>query len=94
MVQQASDLKEVEQRSFGQFWQTVRSGPEIELRPKLDHLTEKLKDLRELNVEKGPYGGPGWANYAAVYFNDCQRFSSVTLSRMRPGGTVIVVIGQ
>ena len=94
MVQQASDLKEVEQRSFGQFWQTVRSGPQIELRPKLNHLAEKLQELRALNVEKGPYGGPGWANYAAVYFNDCQRFCAVTLSRMRPGGTVIVVIGN
>ena len=36
MVQETSELKNIEQHSFGQFWQTVRSGPEIELRPNLD----------------------------------------------------------
>ena len=94
MVQQSADLRSIEQRSFGQFWQTVRTGPKIELRPQLPRLMEQLENLRGLHVEKGPYGGPGWANYAAAYFNDCQRFCSVTRSRMRSGGTVVVVIGN
>ena len=86
MVEESSDLKSIEHQSFGQFWQTVRSGPEIALKPPLSHLSGLLGELRALHPEKGAYGGPGWANYAAAYFNDCQRFCEVTLSRMRPCG--------
>ena len=94
MAQQSGDLKTIEQESFGRFWQTVRSGPEIPLKPRLDHLTKQLRELRALHPEKGAYGGSGWANYAATYFNDCQRFCALTLTRMRPGGAVVVVIGN
>ena len=94
MVQHSSELKELEQHSFGQFWQTVRSGPPVSLRPTLPHLARQLEELRARNIEKGAYGGPGWANYAAAYFNDCQKFCAVTLPLMRPGGTVVVVIGN
>ncbi len=94
MVEDSADLKGIEQQSFGQFWQTVRSGPEIALKPHLPHLLEQLQDLRARHPEKGAYGGPGWANYAAAYFNDCQRFCALTLPVMRPGGTVVVVIGN
>ena len=94
MVEESADLKNIEQQSFGQFWQTVRSGPEIALEPHLPHLSEQLEDLRSRNPEKGAYGGPGWANYAAAYFNDCRRFCAVTLPLMRSGGAVVVVIGN
>lgn len=94
MVRTSSDLKTIERKSFGQFWQTVRSGPEITLRPPLPHLAEQLEDLRTRHAEKGAYGGRGWANYAAAYFNDCQRFCALTRTRMRPGGKVVVVIGN
>ncbi len=94
MAQESGDLKGIEQGSFGRFWQTVRSGPEIALKPRLDHLTKQLRELRSLHPEKGAYGGAGWANYAAAYFNDCQRFCALTLPRMRPGGAVVVVIGN
>ena len=39
MVTESGDLKSIEHQSFGQFWQTVRSGPEIVLKPQLDHLS-------------------------------------------------------
>ena len=94
MVQHSADLKTIEHQSFGQFWQTVRSGPEIALKPSLPHLAEQLEILKARHVEKGAYGGPGWANYAAAYFNDCQRFCTITRPLMRPGGTVVVVIGN
>ena len=94
MVETPADLKAIEYRSFGQFWQTVRAGPEIKLRPKLPHLAEKLEILKALHSEKGSYGGRGWANYAATYFNDCQRFCAITRTCMRPGGKVVVVIGN
>ena len=83
MVSGSDDLKEIEHKSFGQFWQTVRTGPEIPLRPPLPHLAAQLKDLRDRNAEKGAYGGPGWANYAATYFNDCQRFCALARTSMR-----------
>ena len=88
------DLKEIEQKSFGRFWQTVRAGREVPLGPPLPHLAAQLQDLRERNAEKGAYGGPGWANYAATYFNDCQRFCALTRNFMRPGGKAAVVIGN
>ena len=94
MVEDSADLKTIEHQSFGQFWQTVRSGPEIALRPHLPHLAEQLQELRARHPEKGVYGGPGWANYAATYFNDCQRFCALSLPLMRSGGTVVVVIGN
>ncbi len=94
MVQESADLKDMERKSFGRFWQTVRTGPEIALHPPLPHLSEQLKTLKMRHAEKGAYGGPGWANYAAAYFNDCQRFCALTRDRMRPGGTVVVVIGN
>jgi len=94
LVQSTTDLKDIERQSFGQFWQTVRTGPEIPLQPDLEHLVRKLRRLRSCNADKGAYGGPGWANYATSYFNDCQRFCQVTRAVMRPGGTVVVVIGN
>lgn len=94
MVRHAGELKALERHSFGQFWQTVRSGPPVALRPALPHLAAQLEELRARSTGKGAYGGPGWANYAASYFNDCQRFCAVTLPLMRSGGTVMVVIGN
>ena len=94
MVELPSDLKEMEKKSFGQFWQTVRSGPEIALRPKVPELSRLIEELRKRNVEKGAYGGSGWANYAASYFNDCERFCDLTHGLMRTGGTAVVVIGN
>ena len=94
LVHDISDVKAIERESFGQFWQTVRAGPEIPLAPKLPELEAQLSQLRGENVERGTYGGPGWANYAATYFNDCQRFCRVLSPLMRPGGRLMVVIGN
>ena len=94
LVDDTSDLKDMERKSFGQFWQTVRTGPEVRLRPDLPHLEDRIRHLRGRNVDRGAYGGPGWANYAASYFNDCQRFCETTLPLMRPGGAAVVVIGN
>ena len=88
------DLNALEDSSFGKFWQTVRSGPEVELRLKSKKLSDLLKQLRILNQERGAYGGGGWANYAAVYFNDCDRFFEVTKRVMKKNGAVVVVIGN
>ena len=46
------------------------------------------------NPDKGIYGGNGWANYAARYFNDCARFLDGAAWCLRPGATALVVIGN
>ncbi len=94
LVNGTSDLKDIERKSFGQFWQTVRAGPDIPLRPDIPRLAQQVEELRGRYVDKGAYGGRGWANYAASYFNDCQRFCEATRPLMRPNGTVMVVIGN
>ncbi|MFP4055504.1 MAG: DNA methyltransferase [Candidatus Brocadiia bacterium] len=94
LVARRAELKALEQASFGKFWQTVRSGPEVELAVECDGLAERLEALRARNPEKGAYGGRGWANYAATYFNDCLAFCRAARALMAPGGTAVVVIGN
>ncbi|MFH0777991.1 MAG: helix-turn-helix domain-containing protein [Candidatus Eisenbacteria bacterium] len=94
LVNGSGDLKRLEEENFGQFWQTVRSRPAIGLDFKLPRLSDVLQGIRERNREKGSYGGGGWANYAAAYFNDCNRFFSVTHPLMKRGGHVVIVVGN
>ena len=88
------DFKKLEESSFGKYWQTVRSGPTIELEFEFKELRRILEQLREINPEKGPYGGCGWANYAATYFNDCAKFLKQTRRILKRGAPVVVVIGN
>jgi DNA modification methylase len=94
LVTRPSDLRRLETESFGKFWQTVRGAAPVRLAFQDPELEERLEQLRGLNAERGAYGGPGWANYAATYFNDCARFCEVTARVMKPGGLVVVVIGN
>jgi len=90
------DMKPLEESNFGNFWQTVRDREEIDLIfdvPEID-LVEKLSQIKKINPEKGVYGGSGWANYAASYFNDCYKFSKGIEFALKPGGTALVVIGN
>ncbi len=91
-----ADFKKLENLNFGKFWQTVRDLDRIDLAFALSHsdIEEKLQVLRKLNKEKGHYGGNGWANYAAAYFNDCQRFAEGISYVLKRGGTALVVIGN
>jgi excisionase family DNA binding protein len=88
------DLRAVEEDSFGKFWQTVRCDAEVPLGFAMPELEEPLTLLRSRNASKGPYGGPGWANYAATYFNDCRRFALILSRVLRPGGKALVVLGN
>jgi hypothetical protein len=87
-------LKKLEDDNFGCFWQTVRSGDPIDLSFDLPELRDVLEDVRARHPEKGVYGGAGWANYAAKYFNDCYAFFEVTKRVMKANGLVVVVIGN
>jgi DNA modification methylase len=90
------DLKPLEHANFGKYWQTVRSEECVDLTFSLPgtDLEERLQMLREANPEKGVYGGNGWANYAASYFNDCYTFSKALKHVLKPQGSAVVVIGN
>ncbi len=95
-VERPQDFKLLENSNFGKYWQTVREqeylGLDFSL-PTTD-IEECLRTLRSLNTEKKVYGGNGWANYAAAYFNDCYKFALGIHYVLKPGGTALVVIGN
>jgi hypothetical protein len=94
LLDRSSDIKQLEEDNFGRFWQNVRSAGPLE--PRFDHrkLNSLIDQLRRTRVERGPYGGPGWANYVTAYFNDAQRFFSVLKNLLRPRGVGVIVIGN
>ena len=96
LVESTRELKEIEQRNFGKFWQTVREQPNVELDPDIadPEIIDTLEELRSKTPEKGTYGGRGWANYATTYFNDCLRFARGAHWCLRPGASALVVIGN
>jgi len=94
LVEDNNDLKRIEEESFGKFWQSVRASAPMGLSFDLPELSALLDTIRQRNSEKGVYGGSGWANYAATYFNDCETFFSITRRLMKPGGRAAIVIGN
>jgi DNA modification methylase len=96
LVQTPQDLQPLEEMNFGKFWQTVRESERVDLAFSLPNseIADQLEHLQTLNPERGIYGGNGWANYAASYFNDCWRFSEGIKHVLKRGGTALVVIGN
>ena len=94
LVNSSSDLKELEEKNFGKYWQTVRSRKPIELDFGMAELEQEIADLREVNPNKGVYGGSGWANYVASYMNDLHRFCKLLATFLKPRGVAAVVIGN
>jgi DNA modification methylase len=96
LVEGPGDLKPLEEANFGTYWQTARERErvDLELSPPGSELPERIGRLRGLNAGRGVYGGNGWANYAAAYFNDCRRFALGLARVLRPGGAALVVVGN
>ncbi len=90
------DTKHLEELNFGTYWQNARYEARIDLDPAIDdaEIRAALDEVRRRNPDKGVYGGNGWANYAARYFNDCARFAGGAARCLRPGATALVVIGN
>jgi DNA methylase len=86
--------KDLEFANFGKYWQTVRGSEPIGLDFNHAELQQTIKDLRKTRLTSGAYGGPGWANYVASYFNDCHRFVEIIKRVMRRGGRAVIVIGN
>jgi len=93
-VSKSQDLWHYEHGSFGKYWQTVRDAEPIRLAFEMPGLARQIEELRQLNPHKGVYGGAGWANYAATYFNDSHRFIQELRRLLRPGGIAVVVVGN
>ncbi len=91
---QDGEVRQLEQSSFGKFWQTVRQGEEVALEFENAPLSAILDRLRSTNTDKGYYGGSGWANYVATYLNDSHRFIGALKSHLRPGGYAVIVVGN
>lgn len=93
-VSSPKELRRLEEANFGKYWQTVRDSEPLDLEFDHPELSSTLARLRQTRTEKGPYGGPGWANYVAAYFNDCYRFCRVLKRALRRRGVAVVVIGN
>ena len=91
-----SDMKHLEELNFGTYWQNARNQDCVELDPSIEDKTirQTLARVRRKNPDKGIYGGSGWANYAARYFNDCARFVEGAAWCLRPSASALVVIGN
>lgn len=95
-AQSPHDFYRLENENFGKYWQTVREKERIDIDfPNPDsELIACLELMREQKPEKGIYGGNGWANYAAAYFNDCHRLAVAIKRVLRRRGTALIVIGN
>ena len=94
LVNGAAQQRELEERNFGKFWQTVRDAAPLALTFRHAGLSRLLEELRAVRGSAGAYGGPGWANYAAAYFNDCDRFMTALAPLLNKGSVGVVVIGN
>lgn len=94
LVTSSGDLKELEEKNFGKYWQTVRGREPIALDFSLAGLEHQIAELRELNQDRGVYGGSGWANYVSSYMNDLNRFCKLLAILLRPSGVAAIVIGN
>jgi SAM-dependent methyltransferase len=94
LIHRPAELKQLETANFGKYWQTVRDLETVPLNFRLAELERLLGEIRLINNERGPYGGHGWANYAASYFNDTYEFCRVSAQLLKPGGHAVVVVGN
>jgi hypothetical protein len=94
LIASPEEQRPLEEKNFGTFWQVAREKEYVPLNVEHGGLKDILARLRKLNPEKGEYGGRGWANYAASYFNDCDRFLSTLKRVLIRGGTGVIVVGN
>jgi hypothetical protein len=88
------EQKRLETHNFGQYWQTVRDAEPVALTFTHHELEATLQQLRATRTVRGAYGGPGWGNYVATYFNDCCRFMGALKHVLARRGVGVVVIGN
>lgn len=94
LMDDSQELRALEESSLGKFWQTVRQGPAVGLTFDFPELAQAVDQLRTLHPERRHYGGAGWANYVATYFNDTDRFLRLVKHQLKAGAHAIIVIGN
>lgn len=94
LITSPKDQGPLEHKNFGTYWQVARDKEHVPLTFEHKELDQILSRLRETHREKGQYGGAGWANYAASYFNDCYRFMEATKRVLDGKGVGVVVVGN
>jgi len=94
LLDSRAGLRKLEEDNIGKYWQTVRGMDPIKLAFEDADLQATLNIIRETRTDKGVYGGQGWANYAASYFNDSARFLSALRHAIKPDGYAVIVIGN
>ncbi len=94
LISSPEGQRPLEERNFGTFWQIARGKDYVALAFEHNGLERILAEIRKLNVEKGQYGGNGWANYAVSYFNDCDRFFVALKRVLARDGTGVIVVGN
>ncbi len=94
LISSPKEQKCLEVKNFGTFWQIARTKDPIALNFAHRDLENILSQLRQIHPERGVYGGHGWANYAASYFNDCERFLSILRRFLKRNGTGVIVVGN
>jgi hypothetical protein len=94
LISNPGEQRGLEEKNFGTFWQIARTKKRVELNFSHPGLESILKRLRQLSPEKGEYGGTGWANYAASYFNDCERFLHILKRCLKKRGVGVIVVGN
>jgi hypothetical protein len=87
-------LRELEQKNIGKYWQTVRAKERIDLQFEDLELERTMASLRQTRRDKGVYGGSGWANYVASYFNDSDRFLEQLVRVLKEDAVAVVVLGN
>ncbi len=94
LVSSPKELRRLEEANIGKYWQTVRNSEPLALEFDHPELSGTLANIRQTRTEKGAYGGPGWANYVAAYFNDCYRSCRVLKRALARRGVAVLVIGN
>lgn len=94
LIDDPKDTSRLEAESFGKFWQTVRQEERVDICFSLPSLEAQVQELRSVRPERGIYGGNGWANYAACYFNDSYRFLALVRNLLKRGGHGVIVVGN
>ncbi len=94
LLSERKDFHELEDANIGKYWQTVRGKEQIALDFGDSRLEETITQIRETRTDKGIYGGAGWANYVASYFNDSDKFLASLGYVMKPGAVAVIVVGN
>lgn len=94
LIQDQTSLKNVEESNMGKYWQTVRDRDPIALDIHVRSIENIVSEVGRRNSGRGSYGGQGWANYVATYFNDLAVFARLLSEVLKPGCRAVVVVGN